>query len=506
MNQKILNRALNVSAVLAVMVACSCAESKKNTTSGDPLADVRNAEAGLKFRISQVDPARARAGSDPALLNATVRTFKDIAWSPAESREMRMAVITSLLNDPDPKVVEDARGMARLMLPREQDRAVVVLLSKTAAERGWTDFIPSLIRSYSRVIAGVEDKTRAESLALTDLSGGRPVHEVVFEVFLNPPQMPESYGLDWAQRFRADAWDLLGRLDADGQMRMKMLTDAQTGAAGDEVVTNIRRCMRELRAIPITGDELNWLRSLCNPANAANAAWWSEASSAIAKVADKGPFQMRHAEVIRWASVHRPQWYNAPREQLLAELTARLDGRDRTERTTGASTKIREDLAFWAPGLRWGDLLSILVIDDILAQPHVLSAIFDQSGMDQKDKSTEYGGLLTFAARPGTLDELRTAKAAFYPPRPGQRQGDEKFIASDAMIAASDKVVAHYHFHVQERMNGAYAGPSEGDLVYAARYGRACVVFTSLDAKALNADYYQPDGKVIDLGRFTRPE
>ncbi|MEL6796707.1 MAG: hypothetical protein AAFO89_07765, partial [Planctomycetota bacterium] len=42
--------------------------------------------------------------------------------------------------------------------------------------------------------------------------------------------------------------------------------------------------------------------------------------------------------------------------------------------------------------------------------------------------------------------------------------------------------------------------PREGDLNYAALYGRTCVVLTSIDDGVMNVDVYFPSGAVIDLG------
>jgi hypothetical protein len=68
------------------------------------------------------------------------------------------------------------------------------------------------------------------------------------------------------------------------------------------------------------------------------------------------------------------------------------------------------------------------------------------------------------------------------------------------MLRAGDAALFHYHFHAQRPDNRDYAGPSNGDLVYADRFGRACLVFTTVDEGVLNADYYQPGGARLDLG------
>lgn len=480
----------------------SCGTSKTTNAGSDPLTDLRNENRAPRHRVAMVDAARAKAQGDPQLLAATIQTYKDIAWSPRENPELRLAVVTAMFNDPDPKVIEDARAMAKLMLPRERERAMVVYISKTAGDRGWTDFIPSLIRSYSRPMKNVEDADRAEAVAIKSLAGGRSLEDEIFSVFMNPPTMPESYGMDWSKRFRADAWDLLGRLDKDGTRRMQLLSgESNKIPAGDAVIADMRRAIKELRTLPVTGEEINWLASLVDESSKQNAAWWRETSSAVKAVESHAPFRMRHLEAIRWSAQNRASWLTLNREQLLAELRVRLDARDMHVRSAGFTNRTNENLEAWADELKWPDVLTILVADDMLQQPDIRASIFEHAKLDRLDTTTEYGGIIT--AYP-TIDKGR-ARITLYPPRPGQRDGDEKFVASDSMLAASDCAMAHYHMHVQKVRNAAYAGPSDGDLTYAARFGRTCIVFTSVNENEMNADLYQPDGVIIDLGSFKKP-
>ena len=463
-----------------------------------PLGNVRNREIDARERAAQISVARQSVGESADGKAAWVQAMRDVVWETREAPNLRVAAFQALVNDSDPAIVEEGRAMGRLLLPRENARIVVVDLSRTAAQKGWKDYIPALIRSYSRPMPQrIDEQDRAERLAIRDLSGGRPVEEVVFEVFMNPPELAPTYGLDWSQRFRTDAWDLLARLDGEGTMRLKLLEQAG-GAAGDEVVQTIRASVRELRAIPVTGEELTWAMRLRDPKIAANAAWWSEATSAIARVSDRGPLQMRHAEPVRWAARFRPELITRSREQLLADVRAAMKGRDLSPRSAEqASDIVPETVDHWASTLRWGDLLTVLVLLEQVQRPVSVSAWYQQAKMDRRDTTTEYGGVL--AAR--ALDQ-EWAVPTLFPPRPGQREGDNKFIASEDMIRSSDRSLAHYHFHAQEERNSAYAGPSPGDLIYSARHGRNCLVLTSLGEGAMGVDYYQPDGVVVDLGRI----
>jgi hypothetical protein len=74
------------------------------------------------------------------------------------------------------------------------------------------------------------------------------------------------------------------------------------------------------------------------------------------------------------------------------------------------------------------------------------------------------------------------------------------------MVNASDLALIHYHLHAQKDRNDEFAGPSPGDLLYSSRSGRTCVVFTTIGKGGrMNADCYQPDGAVIDLGELAPP-
>jgi hypothetical protein len=251
--------------------------------------------------------------------------------------------------------------------------------------------------------------------------------------------------------------------------------------------------------------ELEWLRRLrghTEEAQAeANERWWAETTRAVARLgaAQRVGLALRHAECVRWASVHRPGWVTATRQELLSTLDERLDGRDRHMRTAEMNTQrgaAKERLRDWDGSLAWGDALAILVIDEALGSPALVERLFEQVEIDRSDRKSEYGGVIE-AAREGAGDSF---VAVMFRPRARDRSDDNRFVTSDDMLRYSDRAVAHYHQHVQNARNAKFAGPSDGDLDHARRSGRSCVVFTSVDSGRLNVDYYQPNGAVIDLG------
>ena len=126
-------------------------------------------------------------------------------------------------------------------------------------------------------------------------------------------------------------------------------------------------------------------------------------------------------------------------------------------------------------------MVSLLVIDHALHDPTVLEMLFAQADMDHNDKSTEYGGTLE--------SEADGFVVTLFPPRPNSRLGDFQFIASQDMIDQSTFALAHYHFHVQKWRNVRYAGPSQGDRVYATQHGRTCMVLTGVEQNVLGSTW-----------------
>ena len=119
-----------------------------------------------------------------------------------------------------------------------------------------------------------------------------------------------------------------------------------------------------------------------------------------------------------------------------------------------------------------------------------------QADIDHADKTSEYGGTLEFVN-----DEFI---ARLYPPRPMSRLGDFQFIAPSDMIDQSTFAMAHYHFHVQQIRNARYAGPSQGDQVYATEHGRNCIIFTSIEDGVMDVDVLMPHKVTVDIGVIRR--
>ncbi len=483
------------STLLLLALLCSCASHKPPA---DPLSDLRNPSLSVPARQKAITRSWEMAQAGTLDRTAVREDLKTVAWSRHWDVSLRLAALSALLSDPDDKGREDTHGMARLMLPREPEPRVTEVLANAAAKNNWKDATPALVRSLSIPWIGIPDRDRPESQAIRRLNPGASLEGVVYKVFRDPPEDGGPFGLVPADKVRTDAWNVLNRLDPDGSVRAALIAEDTGGPASD-----LRAAMTDLKVMPGTGEELAWLSALrTNPAPEYRD-WWAKTSSVVLSLQSPRAehLRIRHLEPIRWASEHHPQWLAASADELYNELAQRLDGRKlhrRMARDPGEPKPVSEKLADSRSILTWADLLSLLVIDDALRNPGVPEALFAQAAMDKDDKTAEYGGLLR-------SDSAGAFSVVLYPPRPGSRRGDNEFVASSDMFTQSDHALAHYHLHAQDTHNATYSGPSRGDLTYAARHGRTCLVLTWVSTRALNADVYTPEGAVIDLGEIAAP-
>ncbi|MEK6704051.1 MAG: hypothetical protein AABZ53_17475 [Planctomycetota bacterium] len=486
-----------VAAVLLATLVGGCGSSGPRAAD-DPLTIALNPTQTGEARAKAVGLAYQKAVSESDRIAARSALWP-LVWSPQAAPEVKVAIVQELLAERNPVAEGVIREDLRLMLPHQNSPEVVTMVCTAAGERGWTDFIPAIVRSYARVVPGFTDATRSERAALIKLGGGKDLEAIIFGVFAHPPaDTPETKRMKLEEQYRLASWDLLSRLEPTGERRIAML---ETAAADVAYARSALAAWRELRALPQTGEELRWASRLHDPKNAANAAWWAEARSAIASLdaTKTSGLELRHAEAIRAAAIARPNWISASREQLLGEVRLRLKDREVIEPSRGrddGKNRIKESLGASEAKLRWADLLTILLVDDAIQDAMFGRDIFTYVGFDKRDTTTEYGGVLDLLATPGKLGFVAT----LYQPRPGQRAGDDRFIASDDMINSSDRSLAHFHFHVAERYNSKFAGPSDADLDYSNRFGRSCLVFTSRDSESLDVDYYQPGVVIVDLG------
>lgn len=485
------------------------------------MTDAANPRGSERQRIAAIEQAWAEVREGRVAAAAIRPETKDIAWSTTNPASVRLAAFDALLADPDPASLEETRGLVRLRLARETNPIVVAYLAGVAQKRSWTDASPALVRALSQSMPGVEPLDRPERRALLALHPQRDFNDIVWGVFLDPgPEAAQTP--DGVRRARLDAWTVLDHNDPNGTFRRERIADRPSTATSSsaDVEKSIRPILdallaasRDLRVLPGHGDELAWLLDLLASSEKLDKDWWQSATCAVASLdaSRTGPLHLRHIEPIRWATHHRAAWLWLDRAALLSEIGSRLDGRDHHTRRARdyeglAPRPIDDRFESWRDDLSWGDALAILVVDEALRSPGIAAALLEQAEKDREDTTTEYGGVLIAREESATNGSPQAPEASpdfravLFVPRPGQRESDQKFIASVDMLAQSHRALAHYHFHAQRPRNAEYAGPSGGDLLYATHQGRACLVFTSVADGTLNADVYQPGGATIDLG------
>lgn len=495
----------------SVSLLGACSSSSKYEPSGNPLLDLRNPELLERDRVSAARAAWAEVEQGIRDRERTRYALKNLAWSGGTDTQLRLVILDLLMSDQSDAGSTDSRTMARLLLPNERDPEAVRIIARHAVDSGWDEMIPAFVRSLSKQNPEIPDRERAEFIAIQRLSGGTPIEQVVFDVFLNPSggtaTDQERAVLKVADRTRDEAWGLLGRFDPSGERRDQFISRALENTQGVdpgsiELLEDLRAGRDELGILPDTSLEISWLASLRHHTDernrAANETWWGQARDAVRLLSNeqREGLRLRHLEPVRWASENQSQWLSLSRDDLYTVLNARLRNRSVHKRKSERGEPPRlERLGDWIQRMSWGDLLAVLVVDEALASESVLGQLFTQRELDKQDTSTEYGGVI----ETGPETEWR---AVLYRPRQRDRLSDIRFVASDDMFRFSDRSLLHYHFHANERNNARYAGPSLQDLQNSNSSQRTSLVLTSLGSDELNVDVYFGNGVVIDLGKI----
>ncbi|MBX3365321.1 MAG: hypothetical protein KF866_11230 [Phycisphaeraceae bacterium] len=474
-------------AVVLVGGLAGCSSSPSGPVDGWMVA----ANRGQPPRVRAAGVERGWA-SESDVKVATAKA-SELFWTPGMPAEVRIAAVRSMASEP----AADAalKRLVRLSLPHESNHEVMVELCSLTLARRWIEMTPGLVRGLSLSVPDVDDGNRVEAKTLTQLHPGRSLTEIALGVLTDPGarEPDEPPGLDLRRRARIDAWNLLARTDPGGEAR-RAWADQEINK---EVFGGaVRAFVHDTGVLPRTGEELVWAEGVWR--EQAGRAWLGEVREAVALLSPmhRAGLEMRHLEPVRLA--RGGPWFDAPRSALYAEVERRQAGRtihvrsiDQIHRRGPNRERVRD----WVNELGWGDLLSILVVDDAMRQGAAVREFLKFADLDRRDVSTEYGGALF--ADPQGAPTIR-----LYPPRPGERAGDERFIASREMLDETGTALAYFHFHVQPRRFRDVAGPSRGDLLTAALLGRTSLVLTMVRPGVLNVDVYFPTGAVIDLGEI----
>lgn len=455
--------------VVTSLLSAGCATSHY----GDPVPQMLNRERDPEERLAAAKQAQAERPDDPARIEA----LHHLVWDRGHPESLRRYAIDQLIAHDEQAF--KATAMNRVVLVENAD--VLRYLFDQAVERKWADFTPAVVRSWARRINGVRDEDRVEYGAIKRLNPGREPAEIVYGVFSDPALPADQRGA---------AWELLNRL-SDRATVTRLLGDTTIASP---MVADLKRGLAELGVLPTNREGLTWLMHLADPSRRP---LWDRMKAVVAALPreKRAGLELRHLEPLlvagdarlamdRAALSRRVSTRVAPRQHAL--LSPTFDGQ---------AKDYPQQLYEWEPKLTWADLLVLDVLLDAIENANVRKTLFEQADADQRDTTTEFGGLL---AQTGTAAEYRA-----FPTR--TRRHDRIYLAPPELIEAVYTGLAHVHFHAQEHRNSQFAGPGRGDQEFAERLNFNNLVFTFIDRDNLNVDYYHHGGVVIDLGMVRRP-
>ena len=409
-----------------------------------------------------------------------------VIWRPGYTLDVREAAFSRL------KATDEAelKRTLRQYLPRMAAWEARSRWCERIAEAGWIELTPALVSSWSQPVVFVEsDRDRPEFLALAALHGEDQVPSAIFDLLLTSRRVSQ-------QGLRTRCWSLLHRL-GEAERLHTLLRDRDV-PADDLFLVDLQRAARELGIVPETREEILWIRTLCTPPYQA---FWAEAMSALGQLpeARRLSLEMRDLAIAVAAARHAPDLLTASRESLYTNLADDLRGEQHFShgsRFGGLNANPRERIYDWRNELTWGDLVAMTLMRRAFEITPVVAHLFDYAERDRLDRSTEYGGVMALD-RKGRFEILEFL--------PRVREHDQKFNAPQAMFDAAYTALAHFHYHVQRRRNGDYAGPGFGDVNYADNTRANCLVFTSVRDGVMNVDFYRHGRVMVDLGTIERP-
>ncbi len=487
---------------LAALLLCGLWGCSGSGSGPEPLSRMLDSEAHSKTRIRAINRTWDAVDAGEVERQQAREMLKRVVWSRSTYWSTRVAAMDALLKDTEG--LDDTQAMLALLVPTEKSVELLERIGNVCVERGWVNVAPSFVRAWDRNTQEVRiDEDRPEPTTLTALFPDRSLPETLFEVFRGAYQ--EGPGVRFGEKDRRAAWGLLVRsATSDEQVTRLVRQVGSVDRTSDPLMWAVARSADRLNAVPKTAEQVAWVeRLLTDPSNSD---FVSDAERVVATLnaEQRMGWERRHVAPVVWASRFEPSLMNASRAQLLARIEEALEGRETVFRDrTDTAWLGGESLEEWEDELVWADALALLLAARVVETSSysvgdIHARLFEQADADHADTSTEYGGIVLWTNSGVPMLEL-------FPPRVNSRFGDDRFVASDELIEASDAALFHYHFHAMRTRNADYAGPSFSDFEFARREGRSCLLFTFVSPDRLNVDYFQPDGLRIDLGTIDRP-
>ncbi len=461
-------------AVAGALLLAAC----RQVTPGDPLVVLADRTSDSPTWHRAAEHALGQFGAEPDHLDVLAQVILD-PHQPAQRR--RYAVSTMARLDP-PRFLQFVKGHIVAI----RDRYTLCLVIDEIVRRNWRDLSADILRSYARESASIADAERPERPALEALNPGMTVGDVAAGVFADERGSFDS-------QHHSAALHVLGREWGRERVIARYITTDHP--PGHRLARDMRRCHEAFAAVPLTREEVIWMKFLLTGLEPQLA----EAARLLVSELDESQrrgLELRHPPVLVAAD---PSWRRANRATLTRQILARIDVTSQVHRPLAAGAE-PPSLEHQLAQCSWPDLLTLRVLVDALARPEIRRQIFQQAHADLADAESEHGGLLRAERRDGDVAITPVA----YPPH--EKVANTAYLPSPAMIIDLYSAVAYYHFHARDLDSSErFAGPGRGDLAQARSQRAGFLVFTLLSPRALNADFYQGDGLVIDLGTLKPP-
>ncbi len=446
----------------------------------DPIATLQNTESHSREMLG----AMVQLDAEPASPEY-IQILRRIQHRPGYTLEIREAAFNRL-ERVDPEALKDT---LRLNLPGLEMLEWRRTLCRMIADRGWTDMSSTLVRAWSYPIPGwvPRDEDRPERQALERLHGRDALPDYLFQTVVEADPVRE-------RNLRARCWEMLHRLGQRERL-VALMKNAEINPT-DSTLTELRAAAAQLGVVPFNLEEILWVLKLREPSRAE---FWSEATQVFRTMPEglRATMEIRDIAVAVAASRHRPELLTMTKEDLYTQAVSALKGRKfHAASFEGWEGAFPSHLQDWRSQLTWGDLVAVHLAIQALDVPQFVNHVFSYADRDQKDTTTEYGGIVR-------LDDKGRFELVEFQPR--SRISDERFEATQEMLDAAYTSLFHFHNHTMRHDNERYAGPHMGDFAYADNTRANCLVFTFIKRDTLNVDFYRHGRVVVDLGDIHRP-